>query len=275
MKTFWIGFDNKEIEYFIDYAAKLKAKIPEEAEILAATDDDGIVKGFAAVVATKDVSDIVFFFVAEEARGKNIGRTMLKEIEKTVRESGVSIIRCVVPNEDGIVNLFFNEGYDFFDTGTEYAVSVGALYYSGTYRKSIYGKEPVKAKSLDQFTPEEKKIFKSLCHENIIEELDFFNPKLSAAVFDGDTVKAFLLCESNMKGIIVDYMHSEAEHPENLIDCFRVLDKALSTHKEETSKLMISFATGNDTEERFLKRLAGDVVLVEEFVREDFAIKRL
>lgn len=70
-------------------------------------------------------------------------------------------------------------------------------------------------------------------------------------------------------------MYSDAEHPENLIDCFRVMDKALSTHKKETSKLMLSFATGNETEARLLQRLSGDVVLINEFVREDVAVKRL
>jgi hypothetical protein len=70
-------------------------------------------------------------------------------------------------------------------------------------------------------------------------------------------------------------MYAKEDHPEYLIDCLRVLDRILSEYKEQDPELMLSFATGNDTEVSLLHHLTGNIVPVEEFVRESIAIKPL
>ncbi len=275
MRIFWIGDNKANEDYLVDYASKLNERILKDADIIVATDDDGNLEAFAAIDARKELADIVFFYVVNEDRGKRIGHELLAEIEKTVMDSGVATIRCIIPQEEDMMALFDDAGYDFFPGGKEYAVSFGALHYSETYRKTIDGKKPVKAKTLDKLTDEENVILRHFLDENTLKEMDFFNKKLSSVVINNGEVAAVLLCESNLKGVIVDYLHSDKEHPDNLLDCFRALDNALSAHKDILADMMLSFATGNEVEERLIHILSGEVVLIEEFVREDVAVKNL
>ena len=275
MNIFWIGDNKADEDYLIDYASNLNGMIFRDADFIVATDDEGKLEGFAAIEANRDLADIVFFYVVDEARGKNVGMALLSEIEKTVLESGVDILRCVLPAENAMMALFDDYGYSFIPCGKEYAVSLGSLHYSETYRKVIEGKKPVKARTLEELTDEENKIFKHSLDENTLRELHFFNKKLSSVVINNGVVDAVLLCEANLNGVIVDYMHSDKEHPDKLLDCFKALDRALSAHKDATKDLKISFATGNQVEQRLIRALSGEMALIEEFVRENVAIKRL
>ncbi len=111
--------------------------------------------------------------------------------------------------------------------------------------------------------------------DNSIATMDYFNPVLSSVVFDGSDVMGMLLCETKPKGIIIYYMYAKEDHPEYLIDCLRVLDRILSEYKEQDPELMLSFATGNDMEVSLLQHLTGNIIPIEEFVREGIAIKPL
>ena len=275
MTTYWIGSDKESIEYFIKFAEAFKIRIPKNASIISTVGDDGSLMGFGAVVSRNDLADLLFLYVIEEERRKGIGGNLLREIEEVALAAGVGSIRCIVQHEDTIFDFFEAEGYEFFETPKEYAVPIGSLHYSDSYRKNIEGKTPHKAKALDACSAGEKKILKEYFEEKRITDIDEYNLKLSAAAFEGNELSALLLCESNMEGIIINYMHADKEHPEKLVDCLKVLDAAISSHRDECKDLMLSFATGNEMELMLLKHLAGDAAVIEDFSRYSVAYKTL
>lgn len=275
MKIFWIGSDKEYTEYLIEYAARLDYQIPKDANLLASIDDDGSLKGFGAISATKDVADILFLYVTKECRRQGIGGKLLSEIESLALQAGVSSIRCFVPHEDSNLTFFTKKGYELCEGPREYAVSMGALWYSESYRKIIYGKTAKKAKALGNCSSMEKKALKHYCEMNGISGLDFFDQRISSVIFSGDEVTTLFLGESNNNGVIIHYIHLDKAHPEFMVDCFKVLDRAVNADINADSKLMLSFATGNENELSLLSHIAGEAAIIEEFSRYAVAFKNI
>jgi hypothetical protein len=185
------------------------------------------------------------------------------------------MIRFIMPHDEEMMCFFADEGYDITPNGSEHAVLYSALSYSDVYRKTITEEKVRKAKSISECTRVEQKILKDFFIENRLGTMDFFNPVLSSVVIEGAEVTGLLLCETKPRGMIIYYMYAAEEHSEYLIDCIRVLDRILSQYKAEDPGLMLSFADGNDSDVSLLQHLAGNVVPIEEFVRDSTAIKIL
>ena len=271
----WIGDDRDTREMILQYAAQFGKTFPDAADILEAVDEGGRLLGFTAVLSTEVISDILVFHVVPEEGGDDTGHLMLRELEKVIGDTGIAILRYIMPRDEELMIFFYDEGYDIFDGGREYAVRYASLSYSPVYRKNIEAAEVQKAVSIGDCTPKEQKILKEFFIDNSIATMDYFNPVLSSVVFDGSDVMGMLLCETKPKGIIIYYMYAKEDHPEYLIDCLRVLDRILSEYKEQDPELMLSFATGNDMEVSLLQHLTGNIIPIEEFVREGIAIKPL
>ena len=220
MRVFRVDPKDKKKKELRAYAAHMRYHLPEGCEYFAAADDDDVLSGFAALLPDRDVTDILFLYVFESKRRKHAGSMLLRGIEDAVREAGGRSLRCIMPAEDNLMTLFTREGYGLFPGETEYAVSFGTLYYSKLYRKHIHGRSPKKAKTLGECTSARKRALETLLGK---EEMT----GLLSAVFDGAEIMAVLSCEAFTKGILVDYMYVKKEHPELLLDCFRLLDSKL------------------------------------------------
>ena len=271
----WIGDDEGTREMLLQYAARFGQTFPDAADVLEAVDDGGRLLGFAAVLSTEVISDILVFHVVPEEGGNDTGHLMLRELEKVIGDTGIAILRYIMPRDEELMIFFYDEGYEILEGGREYAVRFASLSYSPVYRKNIEEEKVHKAISISECSREQQKALKDFFIDNSIGTMDFFNPVLSSVVFDGPKVLGMLLCESKPKGIIICYMHAEEDHPGYLIDCLRVLDKILSEYKAEDPELMLSFATGNDMEDSLLHHLTANIIPTEEFVREYFAVKPL
>ncbi len=271
----WIGDDEDTREMILQYAAQFGKTFPDAADVLEAVDDGGRLLGFTAVLSTEVISDILVFHVVPEEGGDDTGHLMLRELEKVIGDTGIAILRYIMPRDEKMMIFFYDEGYDIFDGGREYAVRYASLSYSPVYRKNIEEEEAHNAKSIGECTRKEQMALKEFFIDNSIATMDYFNPVLSSVVFDGSDVMGMLLCETKPKGIIIYYMYAKEDHPEYLIDCLRVLDRILSEYKEQDPELMLSFATGNDMEVSLLQHLTGNIIPIEEFVREGIAIKPL
>ncbi len=272
---FWITDESEWRAKILNYAMQFGETFPDPAAILAVIDDEGRLLGFSAVLSTEVISDILYFHVVPEEREKDTGHLMLREIEKVIGDTGIGIIRYIMPRDEEMMIFFADEGYDIIEGSREYAVKYASLSYSEVYRKNIEEEEAKNAVSISELNPKEQKILKDFIIGNSVGTMDFFNPLLSSAVIEDSEVKGLLLCESKPKGIIIYYMYAAPEHPEYLIDCLRVPDKILSEYKSEDPELMLSFATGNDTEVSLVHHLTGNTVPIEEFVRESIAVKTL
>ncbi|MCR4654786.1 MAG: GNAT family N-acetyltransferase [Lachnospiraceae bacterium] len=276
MKTFWAGTDRNKLLFFKKYAACYGTVLPEHAEICIVTDDGGDYGGFAAIVSGRNVTDIVFIEVPEKKRRQGFGSRLLEEIEVCAGNSGIGMVRCIIPLREDLRLFFIKAGYDLFETGAEYAVSFGALDYSPVYRKNIAGKEPVRARALDQFSPEEREILKEYFNEKGITYWESYDRKLSAALLDKDSIEAVMLCEEKPGGVIVGYLHTDKEHPEHIFDCFRVLDRALSSKKKNmAADYRLSFGTGHELEKELLTHIAGGMLDVEKITREAAAVRNI
>ena len=271
IKLFWIRDDRDKRNMFLEYTSRFGETFPEVADILAAVDNKGNLMGFSAVLSTEVISDILIFRIEPGESVKDIGHLMLREIENVIEGTGIGMIRFVMPR----VCFFADEGYDIVENGTEYAVLFSSLTYSDVYRKIIEEEEVQKARSISECTRKEQKFLKDFFIKNEVATMDFFNPVLSSVVIEGSEVMGLFLCETKPEGIIIYHMYAAADHPEYLIDCLRVLDKKLSEYKDEDPGLMLSFATGNDNEVSLLRYLSGNVVPIEEFVRDCTAVKIL
>ncbi len=269
----WIRDDRDARNILLQYAGQFGKTFPDAADILTAVDDEGNLLGFSAILSTEVISDILVFHVEPGESLNDIGHLMLQEIEKVIEETGLGMLRYIMPRDESMMLFFADEGYDILDAGREYAVLYASLAYSDVYRKNVRDKEVQKAISISQCRPKEQKILKDHFIENSIATMDFFNPVLSSVVFEGSKVAGLLLCETKPKGIIIYHMYAEADHPEYIIDCLRVLDGILSEYSEQDEELMLSFAKGNDTEAGLIHHLAGNIVPVEDFVRESIALK--
>lgn len=274
MTTYWIGSDKDYSDALIKYAKRLGYRIPEDASLIASFDDGGNMAGFGALAATQEVADILFLYVPEENRGKGIGGELLAEMENMAGQVGVSGLRCYVPHDTATLVFFAKKGYEFYEGPREYAVPYGALKYSEVYRKNISGKTPKKAKSLERCSDKEKKILKAYLETNGITGTESFDIQLSAVIFEGQEVITILLGETNMKGVIVSFMRSDKEHPELLVDCLKVMDRAISSREGGGRDMMLSFATGNDNEQSLLKYLVGQAAVIQEFSRYSVAYKK-
>lgn len=269
MRVFRVDPKDKKKKELRAYAAHMRYHLPEDCEYLVAADDDDVLSGFAALLPDRDVTDILFLYVFESKRRKYAGSMLLRGIEDAVREAGGRSLRCIMPAEDNLMTLFTREGYGLFPGVTEYAVSFGTLYYSKLYRKHIHGRSPKKAKTLGECTSAQKRALEVLLGK---EEMT----GLLSAVFDGAEIMAVLSCEAFTKGILVDYMYVKKEHPELLLDCFRLLDsKLVSVYGERMSDMMLSFSTGNDMEEELIKSFSGGLIPPQKYTREYVAVKNL
>ena len=275
ISLFWIRDDKDTRKMLLQYASKFGETFPDAAEILAAVDDEGNLLGFSAILSTEVISDILVFHVEPGESLNDIGHLMLQEIEKVMQETGIGMLRYIMPRDESMMLLFADEGYDMFGAGREYAVLYASLTYSDVYRRNVQAEPVQKARSISQCKAKEQKILKDYFIENSIATMDFFNPVLSSVVFEGAKVAGLVLCETKPKGIIIYHMYAEADHPEYIIDCLRVMDVILSEYGAQDEELMLSFATGNETEVDLIHYLAGNVVPVEDFVRESIALKVL
>ena len=275
IKLFWIRDDRDKRNMFLEYASRFGETFPEVADILAAVDNKGNLMGFSAILSTEVISDILIFRIEPGESVKDIGHLMLREIENVIEGTGIGMIRFVMPRVEEMMCFFADEGYDIVENGTEYAVLFSSLTYSDVYRKIIEEEEVQKARSISECTRKEQKFLKDFFIKNEVATMDFFNPVLSSVVIEGSEVMGLLLCETKPEGIIIYHMYAAADHPEYLIDCLRVLDKKLSEYKDEDPGLMLSFAIGNDNEVSLLRYLSGNVVPIEEFVRDCTAVKIL
>ncbi len=273
MKSYWTGTNKQKRKFFKDYASCYNIDIPDNADLLIATDDDGSFCGFSALVSNERFTDIIFFLVPEKNRRNGYGSFMLEEIENTVKASDIRIIRCVMPPTEDLSGIFSKESYNVFPGEREYAVSFGALHYSEKYMDLIAGKDPKQTKSLDECSASEKGILKDFfAREGIIDGMSY-DRKLSSVTFDNDKVGGLFLCDRLNSGIVIGYMYASEEHPEYLLNGFRKMDSILSGFGEDAKKLKISFATGNDNELDLIKMLSGDVSQIEEIIREVIAVK--
>ncbi len=275
INLFWIRDDKDKRNLFLEYAKQFGETFPDVANILAAVDNKGNLKGFSTILSTEVISDILTFRVEPGESVKEIGHLMLREIENVIEETGIGLIRFIMPCDEEMMCFFADEGYDIVENGSEHAVLYASLFYSDVYRKTITEGKVQKARSISECSPKDQKILKDFFMKNDVGTMDFFNPVLSSAVIEGSEVKGLLLCETKPRGIIIYYMHAAADNPEYLLDCIRVLDKILSGYKAEDPGLMLSFATGNDSELSLLRHLTANIVPVEEFVRDCTATKIL
>ncbi|WP_022779812.1 GNAT family N-acetyltransferase [Butyrivibrio sp. AE3009] len=273
MTICWIGSDKEYIDYITDYAARLHCRIPKDSSLLACMDDDGTPIGFGAILATKEVADIAFLYVPEEHRRKGIGTQLLAEMENMAQQVGVTDLRCIVPNDTESLLFFTAKEYELCEGPREYAVPFASLRYSEAYRKNIAGKTAKKAKALESCSDKEKKVLQQYYDKHGISATDSFDKKLSAAIFEGEEARCLLLGERTASGVIIHYMHSDKDHPELLVDCLKVMDKAITADREDISDLMLSFATGNEYEQSLLRHLAGEAAIVEEFSRYSVAYR--
>ncbi|MCR5788870.1 MAG: hypothetical protein K6G83_03195, partial [Lachnospiraceae bacterium] len=214
-------------------------------------------------------------------RRQGIGIFLLKEIEAAAASSGAGVLRAVLPGREDLLGFFEKAGFAYFAGGKEYAVSFGSLRYSSVYRKKVKGKEPFRAKALGGLNTSEREMLTAWCHDQDITDLSDYDEALSAACLSEGRLSALLLCEQMDKGVIVRHMYTDREQPEDLLDCFRVLNRALDLpyDKEEGSPdradYMLSFGTGHTVEKTLLLHLAGDMVPITEITRETAAVKSL
>ncbi len=274
-RPIWIGDDKDTKNMLLNYAAQFGKTFPDAADILTVADDEGRLLGFSVILSTEVISDILVFHIEPEENVDDIGHLMLQEIENVITETGIGMLRYFMPRDESMMLFFADEGYDIYDADREYAVLYSALNYSDVYRKNIRAEQVRKAKPISQCNMAERKILKDYFLENEIATVDFFNPVLSSVVFEGSKVAGFLLCETNPGGIIIYHMYAKADHSEYIIDCLRVLDGILSEYSAQDEELMLSFATGNEMEAGLVHYLSGDVVPIEDFVRDSIALKVL
>ncbi len=275
MRSIWVGNDRGKRKYFRDYAARFKVMLSDKADILVATDDDGALCGFTAVMSRSEVIDIVFMYVEEKKRNTGVGAYMLKAVEKAAVNSRIGTLRCVMPRTETAENLFAGEGYRVFQGNTEYTVSLGSLYYSPVFRRQVEGRKPARAKNIAELSQEEKGMLNALYQEQAVSATESYNKRLSCAVFGKEKIGALVLVEALSKGIIIGYMYTEKGHPEYLLDCLRLLNKTLSENGEEKKDLQISIDTDNEKDLELLRYLAGNTIPIGEIVREAVAVKRL
>ena len=127
ISLFWIRDDKDKRKMLLQYASKFGETFPDVAEILAAIDDKGNLLGFSAVLSTEVISDILVFHVEPGESLNDIGHFMLQEIEKVIEETGLGMLRYIMPRDESRMLFFADEGYGMFGAGREYAVLYASL----------------------------------------------------------------------------------------------------------------------------------------------------
>ncbi len=278
MKVLWSDSDAKRRDFFRRYAVYYKAMLPENADYVLITDDKGNFCGFAALVCRAASAEIIFLVVEESRRHKGYGSFMLKEIEKALRDSRIPVVRAVLPPRHEMTGLFSKARYQLFDGEPEYAVPFAALHYCANFRKQIENADPVKARTLDEFTPEERKLITRYFEEERITDYKLLDKNRSSAVLEGGEVRALFLCEKVSGGVIIEYMYTVKEHPEYLIDCFRATSRYISLSSANAPKkkdMMLSVSMHNEKGVKLLKYFTEGLIQPEIITREIFAVKNI
>ncbi len=105
----WIGDDEDTREMLLQYAAQFGKTFPDAADVLEAVDDGGRLLGFAAVLSTEVISDILVFHVVPEEGGNDTGHLMLRELEKVIGDTGIAILRYIMPRDEELMIFFYDE----------------------------------------------------------------------------------------------------------------------------------------------------------------------
>lgn len=278
MKVLWSDSDAKRRAFFRRYAICYKALLPENADYVLVTDDEGNLCGFAALVCRAESAEIVFLVVEESRRRQGYGLFMLNEIEAALRNSRIPVVRAVLPPRDEMTELFSKAGYGLFDGDPEYAVPFAALHYCANYRKQIENADPVKARILEELTPEERRLLVRFFDEERITDYDLLDRNRSSAVLEGGEVRALFLCEEIPGGVIIEYMYTVKEHPEYLMDCFRATSRHISlksVNAANKKNMMLSVSMQNEKGVKLLKYFTEGLIEPEIITREIFAVKKI
>ena len=129
MKSYWIGKRNNYRLTIKRYLLAYRMTLPDDADVITVTDDNGQLCAFSILSTNRVFSDVLFFLVFEDFRRKGFGSFMLSEIIDSLKESGVSLLRCLIPFGEGFHELFTSQGFDIFPGRKEYGVPFGAFHY--------------------------------------------------------------------------------------------------------------------------------------------------
>ncbi|MBQ6966321.1 MAG: GNAT family N-acetyltransferase [Lachnospiraceae bacterium] len=275
MKALWSDSDTKRRDFFRRYAIYYKVILPDNADYVLVTDDEGNFCGFAALVCRANSAEIVFLIIEESRRKQGYGSFLLSEIEEALKNSRIPVVRVVLPPRDEMTGLFTKAGYQLFDGEAEYAVPIASLHYCASFRKQIEEVKPDKAKTLSEITPDERKLLLKYFDEEKITDHKLLDNRRSSVVLKGGEVRAVFLCERVAGGVIIEYMYTEKDHPEYLMDCLRATTHYIAEHPGKERDLMISVSLENEKGVRLLKYFTDGMIEPEIITREIYAVKNV
>ena len=275
MKSYWIGKRNNYRLTIKRYLLAYRMSLPDDADVIMVTDDNGQLCAFSILSTNRVFSDVLFFLVFEDFRRKGFGSFMLSEIIDSLKESGVSLLRCLLPFGEGFHELFTSQGFDIFPGRKEYGVPFGAFHYSETYVKAIEGKDPAHAVSVKDCTEAEKLAVRNYFRKNDISDKMGYDRELSVVSFDRGKVAAVMLCERKPGTVMIEILRLSAESPKFVYRCFRVLDSILTSMGEETYSWTVVFATGDGKDLELARFFSRDPSIVKEIVWEETAVLNL
>ena len=275
MKSYWIGKRNNYRLTIKRYLLAYRMTLPDDADVITVTDDNGQLCAFSILSTNRVFSDVLFFLVFEDFRRKGFGSFMLSEIIDSLKESGVSLLRSLIPFGEGFHELFTSRGFDIFPGRKEYGVPFGAFHYSETYVKAIEGKDPAHAISIQDCSEAEKLAVWNYFKKNDISDKMGYDRELSVVSFDKGKVAAIMLCEKKPGTVMIEILRLSADSPKYVYRCFRVLDSILTSNGEETYSWTVVFATGNGNDLELARFFSRDPAIVKEIVREETAVLNL
>ncbi len=278
MRAYWIGRENRYRVTFRRYAAVYKQVIPDNADIIAVSEDNGKLCAFAVLEINRSFADIVLLLVFEGERRKGIGSFLLDEVTKFMNDAKVGILRCFIPFYEGYHELFTSKGFEVLPGKKEYAVPFGAFRYSEMYVKQIEGKDPGSARSIGRCSLSDKNTVKKYLDENGISGTAGYDKEVSiVSISEGgiSRVEAALLCEKKTEGVMIHVLYSRENDMKHLFYCFRRLDSIISGKGDEAYTLKFFFATEDSDNLKLARYFSGDPALVEEIVREETAILKI
>ncbi|MCR5402402.1 MAG: GNAT family N-acetyltransferase [Butyrivibrio sp.] len=270
MKAQWLDSEKERNRFIKNYAAV----IPENADYMTVTDDDGDICGFAAITVRYNSSDIEFLIIEEEKRGQGYGSFLLENVERALGILGTEIIRCILPPGGDVTEFFTRAGYRLYEGEAGYGVLFSSLHYSYGFRKEIEEIDPVEARTISHSTSSERKLISAILKEDGYTESRSSDINLSSFVCHKGVIEAVLLIETSPGTVHIKYMYAEND-TKYLTDCFRASCRQILALHGRDRDLKLAFSAGDKQGLEFLTELTGDLVIPEKLPGLYIAVKEI
>jgi hypothetical protein len=275
MKLYWVDPNHIKAPVCEHFATIHGFHPPVDSLYLLCLDREGTILGLT--VLNSDPSDpcILFIYVTEGNRNKDIGSSMLRDIIASASKAGLGSLRFFTYPDMAINSFLVKNGFELFTGPNVYKTTPRALLYSRQYVTEIDGHSSENARSISETGELGKEILKGFFEREGIDWDRGYDRDFSVAVINGAKVEALILCDTAPNSVTISHIFCDPGDDSSLISCLQALNHRIKSKAENNQDLTLLFDLDKDKCSQLFEALVGNDIHIIEQVETTIALRLL